>query len=314
MRRTDRNQRPEGRAQKAAVRIPESRGLAAVGRRLVVRPMTMADKPAVMKVSSRIWEGNDYVPLFFDRWIVDGGFWAAELRGRLVGYGKATQLSPGEWWLEGLRVDPGRRKRGVGKELSRLVLERTLDERPTSLRLATADVNHESLHIIEAVMRFKPCAQYRFFVGEPAEPRPGPPLVTATTAEALDYIARSPELVASKGLLQYTWLFRRFDRRYAAELVRGGHVLGFRRAGVLRGLLVLRRHRYHGNDLDIAFVDGGRQALAAFGAFISRVAAERGTKNISGMAASDVMAVALASLGLKPHPHIGRVLVFEYPI
>src|SRR5512136_867221 len=100
------------------VRRPESRKPSAVSLRLIVRPMTMADKPAVLKISSRIWEGNDYVPLFFDRWVEEGGFWAAELRGRLVGYGKATQLSPGEWWLEGLRVDPDCRKRGIGKELS----------------------------------------------------------------------------------------------------------------------------------------------------------------------------------------------------
>jgi hypothetical protein len=32
------------------------------------------------------------------------------------------------------------------------------------------------------------------------------------------------------------------------------------------------------------------------------------------MAASKEMAAALKSLGLEPHPHIGRVLVYEYPI
>jgi GNAT superfamily N-acetyltransferase len=151
--------------QKSEVRRPESRRLSAISCRLTVRPMTMADKPAVMNISSRIWEGNDYVPLFYDRWVKEGGFWAGELRGRIVGYGKATELAPGELWLEGLRVDPGCRKQGIGKELSRQVVYRTLERRPVSLRLATADVNHESIHIIETVMGFKPYAQYRFFLG-----------------------------------------------------------------------------------------------------------------------------------------------------
>jgi GNAT superfamily N-acetyltransferase len=282
--------------------------------RLVVRPVTMADKPAVMKISSRIWEGNDYVPLFYDRWAKEGGFWAGELRGRLVGYGKATELAPGELWLEGLRVDPDCRKRGAGKELSRQVVYRTLERRPISLRLATADVNHESIHIIETVMGFKLYAQYRFFVGAPKTPRPGPPLVAPTVAEALDFIKRSPELIASRGLIQYTWLFRNLDRRYMSELTRCGYVFGYGTAGKLAGLLVLRPHRYHGNDLDISFVGGDRQALAAFRSFVSRVAHDCGTKSISGMAASDDMAKAFKLLGMKAHPRISKVLVYEYPI
>jgi len=32
------------------------------------------------------------------------------------------------------------------------------------------------------------------------------------------------------------------------------------------------------------------------------------------MAASDEMAKALKFLGMKPHPRISRVLVYEYPI
>jgi GNAT superfamily N-acetyltransferase len=282
--------------------------------RLLVRPVTMADQPAIMRISSRIWDGHDYVPMFFERWVSDGGFWAGEVRGKVAGYGKATELAPGEWWLEGLRVDPACRKRGFGKELSRQVLYKTLDKRPVSLRLATADVNHESVHIIEKVMGFKPCVQYRFFLGTPGEPQPGPRLVAPAVAEALGYVERSAELATSRGLLQSTWLFRDLNRRYMAELGRGGHVFGYRAAGRLAGLIVLKPHRYHGNDLEISFVAGTDKVLAVFRSFLFRVAHECGTKNISGMAASNEMAAALASLGMKPHPHIGAVLVYDYPI
>jgi len=122
------------------------------------------------------------------------------------------------------------------------------------------------------------------------------------------------ELAASRGLLQSTWLFRNLDRRYMAELVRRGHVFGYRAAGGLAGLLVLRPHRYRGNDLDISFIAGTGKALAAFRSFIFRVAHECRAQNISGMAASTEMAAVLKSLGLKPHPRIGAVLVYGYPI
>jgi hypothetical protein len=156
--------------------------------------------------------------------------------------------------------------------------------------------------------------KYRFFVGAPGKPRPGPPLVAPTVAEALGFIERSSEIAASRGLLPYTWLFRRVDRRYLAELIRCDYVFGYRMDDKLAGLLVLRPHRYHGNDLDISFVGGDRKAPAVFRSFLSRVAHDCGTKNISGMAASDEMAAALKSLGLKPHPRISAVPVYEYPI
>jgi hypothetical protein len=99
-----------------------------------------------------------------------------------------------------------------------------------------------------------------------------------------------------------------------AELIRCGYAFGYGTTGKLAGLLVLRPHRYHGNDLDILFVGGDSQALAAFRSFISRVAHDCGTKSISGMAASDDMAKAFRFLGMKPHPRISAVPVYEYPI
>jgi GNAT superfamily N-acetyltransferase len=282
--------------------------------KLVVRPVTMADQPEILRVSARIWDGHDYVPMFFERWVSEGGFWAGVVRDRVVGYGKATELAPGELWLEGLRVDPDCRGRGLGRELSRQVLHRTLENRPVSLRLATADVNHESAHIIEKAMGFKLYVQYRFYLGKPGRPEPGPKLVKPTVAETLDFLRGSEELTASRGLLQSTWRFRDVNRRYAAELRHGGYLFGYRTAGRLAGLMVLKPHRYHGNDLDISFIAGPGRALAAFRSFLSRVARECGTREISGMAASDEMAAVLRTLGMKPHPRIGAVLVYDYPI
>ena len=86
--------------------------------KLVVRPVTTADWPAVRRISSRIWEGRDYVLLFFRQLVREGGFWCGTRRGRVVGYGKTTELAPGEWWLEGLLVDPDCLHRGIGAELS----------------------------------------------------------------------------------------------------------------------------------------------------------------------------------------------------
>jgi len=282
--------------------------------KLIVRPMTMADKPAILRVSARIWDGHDYVPLFFDSWVRERGFWVGEVRGRVVAYSKATELAPGEWWLEALRVDPDHRSRGLGKEMSRQVLYRALEQRPVSLRLATADVNRESIHIITEVMGFKPYAVYRFFVGSPGRPQPGPKLVRPPAADALQFLRGHEELAVSRGLLPSTWRFREANRGYLSELRRSGNLFGFRKATSLEGLLILKPHRYRGNDLDVSFVAGPRRAIRAFRAFTMRVARACGSRNLSGMAASERMASALKAMGMKPHPHISAVPVYEYPI
>ncbi|MEW6216856.1 MAG: GNAT family N-acetyltransferase, partial [Candidatus Bipolaricaulota bacterium] len=58
------------------------------------------------------------MPLVLDGWLTEGGLVVAELNGDLAGFGKLTLLSPGEVWLEGLRVDPTHRGKGVAKALA----------------------------------------------------------------------------------------------------------------------------------------------------------------------------------------------------
>jgi GNAT superfamily N-acetyltransferase len=274
----------------------------------------MSDWPAVRRISAEIWEGRDYVPLFFKQWVREGGFWCAETRGRVAGYGKATELATGEWWLEGLRVDPALRRRGIGAELSRQVLYQALNRRPVSLRLATADVNRESVRIIETVMHFNLLAQLRMFRAEAMDAKEGEPLVVPSARAALEFIRAEGELGASKGLLQSTWRFRNADARYLAELKRAGRLLGYERRGRLEGVLVCGPHRYRAADLDVSFVGGSMPALTVFRAYLHRRVRAAGGDTINGMAASAEMAAALAAVGAEPSDRIDAVLVYDYPV
>jgi GNAT superfamily N-acetyltransferase len=73
---------------------------------LRVRPALPEDRERILAISAKIWEGQDYIPHVLDRWLCEGGLFVAELSGKVVGFAKNTELSPGEIWLEGLRVDP----------------------------------------------------------------------------------------------------------------------------------------------------------------------------------------------------------------
>src|SRR3989475_6213710 len=78
-----------------------------------------ADKRQVLEAVRTIWGGHDRVPAVFDRWVThrSGPFFVAESRGRVVGMGKLTVVSPTEAWLEGGRVAPRWRRRGIATAL-----------------------------------------------------------------------------------------------------------------------------------------------------------------------------------------------------
>lgn len=83
------------------------------------RPARPEDEAGVRAISAHIWEGEDYVPQRFHEWLADetGQFTVVYDGDELVAFGKLTELGPGEWWLEGLRVHPDHRGRGLARQL-----------------------------------------------------------------------------------------------------------------------------------------------------------------------------------------------------
>lgn len=75
---------------------------------VTIRPALPRDKADVAEFTKFIWDGHDYVGEAFPEWLADpqGILLAAEYAGRCVGCAKVTRIAPGQWWLEGFRVDP----------------------------------------------------------------------------------------------------------------------------------------------------------------------------------------------------------------
>jgi GNAT superfamily N-acetyltransferase len=75
---------------------------------VVCRPALPSDAPDVLEFTKFIWDGHDYIKYVWRDWLADprGLLAVAEYGGHAVGLGKITFLADGQWWLEGLRVDP----------------------------------------------------------------------------------------------------------------------------------------------------------------------------------------------------------------
>ena len=87
------------------------------------RPVVSADKDRVLAFTAHTWgaDEGDYIHDVFDDWLVDqsGEFTAALIADQVVAIAKLTDLGDGEWWFEGLRVDPDFRRRGIASALNR---------------------------------------------------------------------------------------------------------------------------------------------------------------------------------------------------
>ena len=92
---------------------------------VVCRPGLPLDTPGMLKLTSQIWEGEDYVPKVWHEWLFDpdGLLCVAELQGKVVGIGKLTRLSERDWWLEGLRVHPQYEGQRIASRIHSYLLE-----------------------------------------------------------------------------------------------------------------------------------------------------------------------------------------------
>jgi len=220
-----------------------------------VRRMTPEDKPVILSIASRIWEGTDYLPAVFDDWVADrqGEFAAALLGGRVVGCGKLTFLTETDAWLEGLRKDPRVSERGLGLAVVEHLLALLAARKDlTSVRFATYVKNRASIVTNErAGFRVRTVLSVKAWEGSRVEllgrvsreraarlPSRRGAVVTLRDERAIrDFLERHRYFEATQGLIvegwrAFPWSASRFLQRYAAA----GACRGIHGPGRLEGL------------------------------------------------------------------------------
>ncbi len=118
-----------------------------------VRPTTAADVQRIVDISLRMWDGEDYIPNVVDEWMnsEEGAFVVAEVGGVVAGFARLAFHGRDHGWLEGLRVDPDYRRRGIGRAIGRHLINLAVDAGVSTLRFSTAVDNRESIAMNEAM-------------------------------------------------------------------------------------------------------------------------------------------------------------------
>jgi GNAT superfamily N-acetyltransferase len=249
----------------------------------VIRPARPADRAAVMAISAQIWDGDDYIPAVWDSWLADphGGFLVATLRGRVVALGKLTCHAAGQWWLEGMRVDPRYRGRGLARRMHeyQVALADRLDL--GIIRFATGGDNAPMHHLGEQT-GFRRVGRYARLTAPAAAPGEGVPALEpfrrADLAELDAFLRRSPRLRADAGLYSAGWVFYPLTAERLARFVRARTALGWRdEAGRIRAVVLVSNSR-EGRRLHVDFADVRPRrlhSLAALGLALRALARRR---------------------------------------
>jgi len=91
-----------------------------------LRRITLEDYDDIVDISKSIWEGSDYLPKLFHKWINDEGYFLGAVdteKNKVIGVGKFSILHDNTGWLEGLRTHVDYRGRKIARLLSEKLIE-----------------------------------------------------------------------------------------------------------------------------------------------------------------------------------------------
>ena len=122
---------------------------------LKVRKLTLKDKPRAIEITKDIWDGDDYLPRVFDKWVndKDGEFIAAvDEKGNVIGFEKLTMVTQHDAWIEGLRKDMKSKVKGVGVFLTNYILDKLSKNKDIrTIRFSTYIYNVESMGLFQKI-------------------------------------------------------------------------------------------------------------------------------------------------------------------
>jgi ribosomal protein S18 acetylase RimI-like enzyme len=174
--------------------------LAATKDDLLIRPVRPADRDRVAEITSDVFEGRDYIPKVFDRWVSDAGasFQAAELDGAVVGVQHLRPYAPGLVWYEGLRVAEAHRRKGIARAMLDSAIVEYREQGFREMRLAT--LSEPAIHLFESA-GFRELVEVRWWRAHRVEGGEPARIPDAADAGRLwPFVASSPGIDLYRGV------------------------------------------------------------------------------------------------------------------
>lgn len=184
-----------------------------------IRPAVAADTARVLSITRDVWEGSDYVPFAWPRWLSDpnGFIFVAQVGRTVAGFQHMAIHDDNSAWLEGIRVAEEFRGRGVARALLDHAMQLSRELGLSAVRLSTWSINEASRRLAEGAGMHL-AEKFRSRSAPPAAQPDGVDQVRRALPSDLDRVA---QIVQSSGQTFYTegWTMHKLDRPRLALLL-----------------------------------------------------------------------------------------------
>jgi hypothetical protein len=212
-------------------------------------------------------------------------------------------------WLEGLRVDPLHRGKGIAAAINKKAMGIIAGLKPDLVRFSTVYDNWASRHMGEQDGFGLIYQCRRMLTGPlegdlPAEARAGQEDVD----EIMAFLKRSSNYKRVKGLFAWGWTFKILDRPFLERVVAEEGALAARR-GKKIGALALFMPQRHGPKASLGFIDGNQEEIVTLARQFQIAAGQKGHQELLTMVPEKI-APHLGTAGFREEEPVG-VVVYE---
>lgn len=165
-----------------------------------IRRGTLQDLEQVTEFTRATFSWGDYLPQVWERWVesAHGDLLVAEASGQPIGTIRVSYLGNGEAWLEGVRVHPEFRERGIASRLIQAAHERAVKNNCRVIRLETY-VHNTPAHRAFEKFGYRRIVQ---FTGLEVKAHPGE--LSSVRAGKLEELERCWEMWQRSWVKEYT--------------------------------------------------------------------------------------------------------------
>jgi GNAT superfamily N-acetyltransferase len=281
---------------------------------MTIRPARPDDSPAMERICAQTWEWGDYVPEVWNDWLADeqGLPIVGELAGRVVAVSRIRFQAPDQIWLEGMRVDPEYRRRGIGRQFLEHSIAFAQERGARIVRLSTS-YHNVPVHTLTAQVGMERVGAYQL---RTAASLPGGPDLTFLSAAHADqlraFLHDSPMLATTHGLYSVDWAWEDLSPARVSQFLAAGQFAARLVPDGRLAALALLHARPDDGELWIGFVDGEAAALADLARAIRAHAATIGAEKVQVMVPDlGWLRADLSEAGYGPGEWEGELWVFE---
>ncbi len=279
---------------------------------LKLKKVKISDKEEVEELCKNIWEGNDYLPKVFDRWVRDGGFYKGVINNKIIALDKYTRFENDVIWLEGLRVHPDHQGQGYGKEMVKKFIELIRSKEEFSyLRFMTAATNEKTIKMAKE-FGFETLIELHSLTMDREEVEPDGPESDVRrggyTSGLFKIIKSSREFNQNKGLFIKNWSAHEIDEDFIKKEVELGNCFVFEHGDKL-GVAFFDYYEPY-KRLSIPFITGDDKAVNAFLGYAIRRVKMEDIEYLTIKTGSDRIKKLMLKNGFKVAKH-EKAIVFE---